>query len=66
MASFSKAQLQLTLHVYLCMLRPVFLGTELSAVVFAQHVHPILIFVRSASVVVRMTKFTTVTPERKN
>jgi hypothetical protein len=36
MASFSKAQLQLTLHQYLCILCPVFLGRELSAVVVGQ------------------------------
>jgi hypothetical protein len=42
------------------------LGTELSAVVFGQKVHPILILVIFSSGVVRRTKFTTITPERKN
>jgi hypothetical protein len=41
-----------TLHVCLCRLCPMFSGTELSAVVFCQHVHPILIFVIFSSGVV--------------
>jgi hypothetical protein len=40
-------------------------GTELSAVVFGQNIHPILILVSFSSGVARRTKFTTVTPERK-
>jgi hypothetical protein len=35
----------LTLHVCLCRLCPMSSGTELSAVIFGQHVHLILIFV---------------------
>jgi hypothetical protein len=38
------------------------LGTELSAVVFGQHVLPILILVMFSSGVVSRTKFATVTP----
>jgi hypothetical protein len=37
------------------------LGTKLSAVVFGQHIHPILILVIFSSAVVWNTKFTTVT-----
>jgi hypothetical protein len=46
MADFSKTQ---TLHVYICTLCPMSSGTELSAVVFGQHVHPTLIPVFSSS-----------------
>jgi hypothetical protein len=66
MASFSKAQLQLTLHIYLCVLCPVFGGRELSAAVFGQHVHLILSFVIFAFGAVRRTKFTRVVPEQNN
>jgi hypothetical protein len=41
-------------------------GTELTGVVFGQHVHTILILAIFSSGVVWRTKFTTVTPERKN
>jgi hypothetical protein len=45
MAGFSKTQLLPTLHVCLCRLCPIFSGTELSAVIFGQHVRLILILV---------------------
>jgi hypothetical protein len=61
MARFSKTQLLLTLHIWCTMS----LGTELSAVVFGQYVHPILILVMFSSGVVWRTKFKTVTPEWK-
>jgi hypothetical protein len=41
-------------------------GTELSAVIFGQHVHLILILVIFSSGVVRRTKFAAVTLERKS
>jgi hypothetical protein len=65
MADFSKTQLLPKLHVYLCRLCLMSLGTELSAVVFGQQVHPILILVMFPSEVVSRTKFTTVTPIQK-
>jgi hypothetical protein len=43
MAGFSKTQLLPTLHVCVCRLCPMSLGTELSAVIFGQHVHMIFI-----------------------
>jgi hypothetical protein len=45
MDGFGKTQLLPTLHVHLCRLCPMSSGTELSAVVFGQHLHPILILV---------------------
>jgi hypothetical protein len=45
MAGFSKTQLLPILHVCLYRLCPMSSGTELSEVVFGQHVHPILILV---------------------
>jgi hypothetical protein len=65
MACFSKTQLLPTLHIYLCRHCPMSSETELSAVVFGRHVHLILVLVIFSSEVVRRTKFTTVTPERK-
>jgi hypothetical protein len=44
-ASFIKTQLLPTLHLCVCRLCPMSSGTELSAVVFGQHVHSILILV---------------------
>jgi hypothetical protein len=52
--------------VCLCMLCPMSSGTELSAVLFGQHVHPILILVIFSYRVVSRTKFTTGTDDRKN
>jgi hypothetical protein len=60
-AGFSKTQLLPTLHVCLC---PMCSGTESLAVVFDQHVHPILIIVIFSSGVVWRTEFRTVTPEQ--
>jgi hypothetical protein len=45
MAGFSKIQLLPTLHVYLYRFCPMSLETELSALIFGQHVHLILILV---------------------
>jgi hypothetical protein len=47
MAYLSKTELVAALHAHVCLCRlcPTSLGTELSAVVFDLHVHPILIFV---------------------
>jgi hypothetical protein len=42
---FQQDQLLPTLNVYPCRLCPMSSGTELSAMVFGQHVHPILILV---------------------
>jgi hypothetical protein len=50
-----------SVHVCLCRLFPLSSGTELSVVIFDQNVHPILILV-----IVGRTKFTALTPERKN
>jgi hypothetical protein len=52
MAGFSKTQLLLTVHIYLCRLCPMSSGTELSAVVFGQHIHSFLILVIFSSGVV--------------
>jgi hypothetical protein len=65
MVGFRKTQLQPTLHVCLCRLCPMSSGTELSSVVFGQHVRPIFILVIFSSEVVWRSKFTTVTPGRK-
>jgi hypothetical protein len=61
MAGFSKTQLLPTLHLCLCMVCLMSSGTELSALVFGQHVHPLLILVNFSSGVVWRTKFITVT-----
>jgi hypothetical protein len=48
-----------------CRACPISLRTELSTVVFAQHIHPKLILVIFASMVVSKRKFTTGTLEWK-
>jgi hypothetical protein len=65
-AGFSKTQLLPTLHVYLCWLCPMSSGTELSAVVFDQHVHPILLPVIFYFWGCLKDKVKTGTTERKN
>jgi hypothetical protein len=66
MAGISNTQVLPTLHGYLRRLCLMSSGTELSAVVFGQHVHLILIIEIFYSGVVLMTKFTTVTSNWKN
>jgi hypothetical protein len=51
MAGFSKIQLLPTLHVRLHKLCPMSSGTEISAMVFGQHIHLTLILVIFFSVV---------------
>jgi hypothetical protein len=67
MAGFSHTRLLPTLPVRICLYRlcPMSSGTKLAAVVFGQHVHPILILVIFSGVLWR-AKFITGTPERKN
>jgi hypothetical protein len=58
MAGFSKTQLLPILHLCLCSLCPVSSGTELSAVVFGQNIHLILILIIFSSRVFRRTVYT--------
>jgi transposase len=66
MDGFNKTQVLPTLHICLCRLYLKSSGTGLSAVVFCQYVHLILILVIFSSGVVWRTKFTVITLERKN
>jgi hypothetical protein len=62
MAGLSKNVLLPTLHVCLYKLCVMSSGTEISAMVFGQHIHLTLILVIFSSVVLQRTKFTTVNP----
>jgi hypothetical protein len=52
MDGYSKTRLLPTLHVYIHRLYPKSSGAEFSAVVFGQHVHPILVLVIFSSGIV--------------